>query len=141
VVKYKMTIMKKKPLFYGFKKGEKLFEKQGTYVLIGEGTDLGCNLVLQEDIPNPSILEMEIRGEIEKEAPWSRLRVEIFDRSNLEVAATSYEDEYLTLDLSPDHFKKHSFPILGIVKYPHRIQFMVVGPAKSRLEIKNILLR
>ena len=134
--------MKNKARFYGFsKKGENVYEKDGIYVLSGEGTDLGCNLVLSEEIPNPSILELEIKGEIEKEAPWSRLRVEIFDRSNLEVAATSYEDAYLTLDLSPDQFKKHSFPILGIVKNPHRIQFMVVGPARSKLEIKNVLLR
>ena len=134
--------MKNKARFYGFsKKGENVYEKDGIYVLSGEGTDLGCNLVLSEEIPNPSILELEIKGEIEKEAPWSRLRVEIFDRSNLEVAATSYEDAYLTLELSPDHFKKHSFPILGIVKNPHRIQFMVVGPARSKLEIRNVLLR
>jgi hypothetical protein len=131
-----------KPLFGGFgKPGEKVSEENGVYCLEGEGTDIGCNLVIQEEIVRPSLLEFEIRGRVDKKAAWARLRIELFELSSLKEPATSYEDDYLTVDLSPDHFKHLSFPILGIVKVPHRVQFMVVGPAKSKLEIKNVCLR
>ena len=103
--------------------------------------DLGCNLVIMEEIVNPSLLEFEIRGKIEKKASWARLRIELFDRDNINEAATSYEDDYLTVDLNPNTFRHLSFPVLGIAKFPHRVQFMIVGPAKSKLEIKNVVLR
>lgn len=133
---------KLKPIFSGFNKpGEKVSEKNGTYILEGKGTDLGCNLVLQEEIKRPSILELEIRGRIEKEAAWSRLRIEIFDRKRPDEPATSFENEYLNLDLDEKTFKHLSLPVLGIVRSPSKVQFMVVGPAKSRLEIKNVSIR
>ncbi len=135
-------MLKVKPVFSGFNKpGEIVSEADGVYMLEGDGIDLGCNLVIQEEIQKPSLLEFEIRGKIEKKVPWSRLRIEIFDLKDMEVPATSYEDDYLTVDLSSKIFKHLSFPILGISKIPHRIQFMVVGPAKSKLEIKNVILR
>lgn len=131
-----------KPEFSGFgKPGEKVSEKNGVYVLEGEGLDLGCSLIIQEEIKAPSLLEFDIRGRIEKEVPWNRLRVEIFDRGSPSKPATSYEDEYLTVELDPDDFKHLSLPVLGIVKSPQKVQFMVVGPAKSVLEIKNVVLR
>jgi hypothetical protein len=135
--------MKKlKPIFSGFgKAGEKVSEKNGVYTLIGKGTDLGCNLILQEEIDNPSLLELEIRGRINKEAPWSRLRIEVFDKEKPEEPATSFENEYLTVELSPDRFQRLSLPVLGIVRSPSKIQFMVVGPAESKLEIKNVSIR
>lgn len=131
-----------KPIFSGFgKPGEEVSEDNGTYVLIGNGTDLGCNLLIQEEIANPSMLELDIRGEIEKGAPWTRLRIEIFDKDRPDEPATSFENEYLTVDLDPDNFKRLSLPVLGIVKSPQKVQFMVVGPAESRLEIRNVSLR
>ena len=54
---------------------------------------------------------------------------------------TSFEEEWLTVELDPQNFRRLSLPILGIVKSPERVQFMVVGQAHSRLEIKNVLLR
>lgn len=133
---------KLKPTFGGFNKpGEKTVEKDGVYCFEGEGTDIGCNLVLNEEIMRPSLLEFEIRGKITKKAAWSRLRIEIFDLKDTDVPATSYEDEYLTVDLHPKEFRHFSFPVLGIVQVPHRIQFMVVGPASSVIEIKNVTLR
>lgn len=135
-------MLKVKPIFSAFgKPGEKVSEKNGTYVLEGEGTDLGCNLVIQEEIPHPSLLELDIRGKIVKQERWSRLRIEIYDRAKPNEPLTSFEDEWLTVDLSPDIFKHLSFPILGIVKQPAKIQFMVVGPAKIKLEMKNVILR
>jgi len=135
-------MLKVKPTFSGFgKPGEKASEKKGIYILKGEGTDIGCNLVINEEIPTPSLLEFEIRGKINKKEPWSRLRIEIFDLDNTEEAATSFEDEYLTIELEAKNFKHLSLPVLGIVKTPHRVQFMVVGPSKSTLEIKNVVLR
>ncbi|MDI6731720.1 MAG: hypothetical protein QME05_03985 [Candidatus Margulisbacteria bacterium] len=135
-------LLKVKPVFSGFNKpGEKVTEVDGVYILEGEGVDIGCNLVIQEEIKKPSLLEFEIRGKINKKVPWARLRIEIFDLKNVDEPAESYEDNYLTVDLSPKVFKHLSFPILGIVKIPHRVQFMVVGPAKSKLEIKNVVLR
>ncbi|MFH1684147.1 MAG: hypothetical protein ABIA67_04610 [Candidatus Margulisiibacteriota bacterium] len=135
-------MIKVKPLFGGFgKSGERVSEQDGIYALEGTGTDIGCNLVLQEEINNPSLLELEIRGEIKKESEWTRLRIEIFDRNNPDVPATSFENEYLPLDLNPDNFKHISFPILGIVLSPIKIQFMVVGPAETRLEIRNVTIR
>lgn len=134
--------MDKKPYFSGFgKPGEKVSEENGVYTLTGQGTDLGCNLLLQEEITNPSILKLELKGKIEKKAPWTRLRIEIFDKDKLEEPATSFENEYLTVELDPEHFKPLSLPILGIVKSPKKVQFMVVGPARSRIEIKNVSLR
>lgn len=131
-----------KPIFSGFgKPGEKVSERNGTYILTGKGIDLGCNLLIQEEITNPSMLELDIKGEIIKEVPWSRLRIEIFDRHKPDVPATSFENEYLTIELDPEHFRHLSLPILGIVKSPQKVQFMVVGPAESRLEIRNVRLR
>ncbi|OGC25575.1 hypothetical protein A2291_03745 [candidate division WOR-1 bacterium RIFOXYB2_FULL_42_35] len=131
-----------KTVFSGFgKAGEKVSQQDGVYTLEGEGTDIGCNIVLLDEMPTPSLLEFEVRGKLDKKEDWTRLRVEIFDCSNLSEAATSYEDDYLTVDLDPKNFKHMSFPILGIVKKPHRVQFMVVGPSHSRLEIKNVCLR
>jgi hypothetical protein len=131
-----------KPIFSGFgKPGERVSERKGVYTLEGEGTDLGWNLVIQEEMKSPSLLEFDLRGKIDKQEPWSRLRIEIFDRSNAAVPATSFEDEYLTVELDPDSFRHLSLPILGIVKNPERVQFMIVGPAHSRIEIKNVLLR
>jgi hypothetical protein len=135
-------MQKLKPIFSGFKKpGEKVSEKNGTYILTGKGTDLGCNLVLQEEIKRPSILELEVRGKIEKEAEWTRLRIEVFDKDKPNESATSFENEYLKIDLDEKHFKHLSLPVLGIVKSPGKIQFMVVGPATLRLEIKNVSIR
>ena len=135
-------MIKVKPLFGGFgKQGEKISEQGGVYTLEGKGTDIGCNLVLQEEITNPSLLELEIRGEIKKESEWSRLRIEIFDRERPDLPATSFENEYLPLDLNQDNFKHLSFPILGIVKSPLKIQFMIVGAAESKLEIRNVAIR
>jgi hypothetical protein len=133
---------KLRPIFSGFgKPGENVSEKNGTYILIGKGTDLGCNLLIQEEIANPSMLELDIRGEIVKELPWTRLRIEIFDKDKPDEPATSFENEYLTVDLDPDNFRRLSLPVLGIVKSPQKVQFMVVGPAESRLEIRNVTLR
>lgn len=135
-------MIKVKPLFGGFgKQGEKISEQGGIYTLEGTGTDIGCNLVLQEEITNPSMLELEVRGEIKKGSEWARLRIEIFDREKPEEPATSFENEYLPLDLNQDNFKHLSFPILGIVKSPFKIQFMIVGPAESKLEIRNVAIR
>jgi len=133
---------KLKPIFSGFgKPGEKVSEKKGIYILEGEGTDLGCNLVIKEKIKSPSLLELDVRGRIEKKVPWARLRIEIFDREKPKNPATSFEDEWLTVELDPRNFRHLSLPILGIVKHPERVQFMVVGQAGSRLEIKDVLLR
>jgi len=132
----------KKPLFSGFgKPGEKIAEKQESYFLSGKGTDLGCVLEVREEIKNPSLLELEIKGKIEKQQHWSRLRIEIFDKENLEIPATSFEQDYLTKDVSAEVFKKFSFPVLGIVKKPWKVQIMVVGPSESDLEIRNVHLR
>jgi len=133
---------KLKPIFSGFgKPGEKVSERKGIYILEGEGTDLGCNLLIKEEIKSPSLLEFDLRGKIEKQTPWSRLRIEIFDRENENEPATSFEDEWLTVELDPHNFRHLSLPILGIVKIPHRIQFMIVGQAQSRIQIKNVVLR
>lgn len=135
-------MLKVKPEFAGFgKPGEKVSEKGGVYILEGKGTDLGCNLVINEEIASPSLLEFEIRGKIEKQVPWARLRIEIFDLDKVDEPATSYEDDYLTIELDEKNFKHLSFPVLGIVKVPHRVQFMVVGPTETILEIKNVVLR
>ncbi|MDD5382440.1 MAG: hypothetical protein PHH60_02165 [Candidatus Margulisbacteria bacterium] len=131
-----------KPMFGGFgKPGEKVSEENGVYTIEGEGTDIGCNLVIMEEIQSPSLLEFDIRGAIEKQEAWARLRIEVFDRANQNEPATSFEEEYLTIELSPQNFKHLSLPVLGIVKSPQKVQFMVVGPAKSKLEIKNVSLR
>lgn len=128
--------------FSGFgKPGEKTKEEGEVYYLSGRGTDLGCVLEVKEEIKNPSLLELEIKGTVEKEQHWTRLRVEIFDKGDLSFPATSFEEDYLTQDVSPDYFKKFTFPILGIVKHPHKVQVMVVGPAEADLEIKNVHLR
>jgi hypothetical protein len=131
-----------KSIFTGFgKAGEKVSEENGVYCLSGKGTDIGCVLELEEEIKRPSLLELEIRGEIVKSVAWARLRVEIYDRENADEPATSYENEYLPIELDAENFKHLSLPILGIVKHPWKVQFMVVGPAKTRLEIKNVNLR
>lgn len=135
-------MMQVRPLFGGFgKAGEKVSEENGVYSLEGRGTDIGCNLVLQEEIIHPSLLELKIRGEIKKEAEWTRLRIEIFDRNRPHEPATSFENDYLPLNLSAEHFTPLSFPILGIIKSPLKVQFMVVGPARTRLEIKDVCIR
>lgn len=133
---------KPKPIFSGFgKPGEKVEEKKECYLLSGKGTDLGCVLEVREEINKPSLLELEIRGKIVKGAPWSRLRIEVFDKGNQVIPATSFEEQYLMEGLFPDHFKSYSFPILGIVKRPHKVQIMVVGPSETNLEIHNVHLR
>jgi len=135
-------MIKVKPLLGGFgKPGEKVSEENGIYTMEGEGTDMGFNLVIMEEMKSPSLLELELRGSIDKGEIWSRLRIEIFDRDNMDEPATSFEDEYLTVDLSEADFHHFSFPILGIVKNPHRVQFMIVGPAKTKIAIKNVMLR
>jgi hypothetical protein len=129
-------------IFTGFgKPGEQVSQENGVYSLSGKGTDLGCVLELEEEIKRPSLLELEVRGEIVKSVAWARLRVEIYDRENAGEPATSYENEYLPIELDPDNFKHLSLPILGIVKHPWKVQFMVVGPAKTKLEIRNVNLR
>ncbi|HVN68009.1 MAG TPA: hypothetical protein VMT55_06515 [Candidatus Sulfotelmatobacter sp.] len=134
--------MDKKPLFSGFgKPGEKIEERPESYYLAGKGTDLGCVLEVREEIRNPSLLELEIKGTIEKQEHWTRLRIEIFDKGNPNVPATSFEEDYLTKDVSAAVFKKFSFPVLGIVKKPWKVQIMVVGPSESDLEIRNVHLR
>lgn len=135
-------MIKVKPLLGSFgKPGEKVSEQDGIYCLEGEGTDIGFNLVIMEEMKRPSLLEFEIRGKITKQQEWARLRIEVFEHDNLETPATSFEDEYLTVELNADRFRHLSLPVLGIVKKPHRVQFMVVGPAYTKLEIKNVMLR
>jgi len=135
-------MIKMKAKFSAFgKPGEKVSEKDGVYILEGKGTDIGCNLAFQEDILRPSMLELEVRGKIEKEAEWTRLRIEIYDKDRPDEPADSFEGEYLSLDLREGTFQKLSFPVLGIVKCPSKVQFMVVGPAKTRLEIRNVSIK
>lgn len=135
-------MIKMKPKFSGFKKpGEKVSEKDGVYMLEGEGTDIGCNLIFQEDILRPSFLELEVRGKIDKGAEWTRMRIEIYDKDKPDEPADSFEGDYLNLDLNEEKFQKLSFPVLGIVKCPSKVQFMIVGPASSKLEIKNVSIR
>lgn len=133
---------RKKPLFSGFgKPGEKAEEKAESYYLSGKGVDLGCVLEVREEIKNPTLLEFEVKGSIEKQEHWTRLRVEIYDKEKMSEPATSFEEDYLTKDISPELFKKFSFPILGIVKRPAKVQMMVVGPSETDLEIRNVHLR
>ena len=44
-----------------------------------------------EEINRPSLLEMDIKGEINRDKPWSRLRIEIYDKGKVEEPATSFE--------------------------------------------------
>ena len=128
--------------FSGFgKPGEQVIETPESYYLSGKGTDLGCVLEVHDEIKNPSLLEFELRGKIECEQYWTRLRVEIFDRSKPDEPATSFEEDYLMKGISAENFKKFSFPILGIVKRPRKVQIMVVGPSETDLEIRNVHLR
>jgi hypothetical protein len=137
-----MAMAKSKHLFSGFgKPGEKAEERAESYYLSGKGTDLGCVLEVREEIDSPTLLEFEVKGTIEKEQHWTRLRVEIYDKGAPDVAATSFEEDYLTKDISAEVFKKFSFPILGIVKKPAKVQMMVVGPSETDLEIRNVHLR
>ena len=139
---YNWAVIKVNPLFGGFgKHGEKVSEENGVYTLEGEGVDIGCNLVIMEEMESPSLLEFDIRGRIEKREAWTRLRIEIFDRDKVDEPATSFEDEYLTVELDPENYRHLSLPILGIVKNPHRVQFMIVGPSRTRIQMKNIALR
>ena len=134
-------MQKKKPLFSGFgKPGERVEEKPDNYLLAGKGTDLGCVLEIREEIKRPSLLTMEIIGSINKGQPWSRLRIEVFDKEKPDQPATTFEDEYLMEGLSPDHYQPLSLPILGIVKQPYKVQIMVVGPSETSLQIRNIRL-
>ena len=56
-------MIKVKPLLGSFgKPGEKVSEQDGIYCLEGEGTDIGFNLVIMEEMKRPSLLEFEIRG-------------------------------------------------------------------------------
>ena len=123
------------------KAGEQVSVENKVYTLSGSGVDLGFKLVIEEEIRRPSLLELDIRGLIKKEVDWSRLRIEIYDKDNQEIPATSFEDDYLRLELDPNEFKHLSLPVLGIVKTPYKVQFMVVGPAETKLEIKNVSLR
>ncbi|MFH1542466.1 MAG: hypothetical protein ABIE84_05185, partial [bacterium] len=106
-----------KPKFAAFgKPGEKVSEVDGVYILEGEGTDIGCNWVIKREMKkSPTLFEFEIRGKIDKQAPWTRLRIEIFDKENDQEPATSFEDDYLTVELDPESFRHLSLPILGIV--------------------------
>ena len=132
----------KRPIFSGFgKPGERVEEKPEAYFLSGRGTDLGCVLQVREEINRPSLLALDIKGVIQKDAPWARLRIEIFDKSRPDFPATSFEDSYLMDGISADNFKSLSLPILGIVKKPHKVQIMVVGPSATNLEIRNVRLR
>ena len=134
-------MVKSKPLFSGFgKPGEQVEERPDTYNLTGNGTDLGCVLEIREEIKRPSLLTLEVLGSIKRGQPWSRLRIEIFDKEKPDTPATSFEDEYLMEGLSPEHFKPLSFPILGIVKQPYKVQIMVVGPSETSLQIRNVHL-
>jgi hypothetical protein len=132
----------KNPIFSGFgKPGEKAEEKEASYFLSGRGTDLGCVLQVQEEINSPSLLELEIKGEINRDKAWTRLRIEIFDKKQPDLPATSFDEEFLMEGLVRDNFKKYSFPILGIVKRPSKVQIMVVGPSQTDLEIRHVHLR
>ena len=134
--------MTNKPLFSGFgKPGERVEEKAEEYTLSGKGTDLGCVLEVREEIKNPSLLELEVSGSIKKDKPWTRLRVEVFDKKDPNVPATTFEDDYLMDDISAHVFKSLSFPILGIVKIPSKVQVMVVGPSETSLKLRHVHLR
>ena len=139
---YNERMNEKKPKFSGFgKPGEKVEEKAEIYYLSGKGTDIGCVMEVREEIKNPSLLEFEIKGRIEKQQHWTRLRIEICDKDRPDIPATSFEEDYLTKDVSAEVFKNFSFPVLGIVKRPWKVQIMVVGPSETDLEIRNVRLR
>lgn len=123
------------------KQGESVSEKNKVYTLAGHGVDLGFKLVIEEELKRPSLLECDIRGEIKKEVDWARLRVEIYDKDKPTEPATSFENDYLDIELDPVEFRHLSLPVLGIVKTPYKVQFMVVGPAETKLEVKNVSLR
>lgn len=122
--------------YYGFQSpGEKTKFINGTLYLSGDGTDLGCGIVINKDISQYNIVEFKIKGRYERKVDWTRLRIEIYGTDDEEKPAVIFEVK----DAEKwDEFTPISVPLEDKVNGLFKIQMMVVGPAVVDLEFKDI---
>ena len=122
--------------YYGFQSpGEKTKFTDGTLHLSGDGTDMGCGIVINKDISQYKYVELKIKGHFEKKVDWTRLRFEIYGTEDEEKPAVIFEEkekneweEYTVLNI----------PLEDKVNGLFKIQMMVVGPTVVNLEFKDI---
>lgn len=122
--------------YYGFQSpGEKTKFINGTLYLSGDGTDLGCGIVINKDISQYNKVELKIRGHYEKKVDWTRLRFEIYGTDDEEKPAVIYEEKESN---EWNEFTAINIPLEDKVHGLFKIQIMMVGPAIVDLEFKDI---
>ena len=122
--------------YYGFQSpGERTSFQNGILKLSGDGTDMGCGIMVNKDIAEYMSVSFKIRGRLDKHEAWTRLRIEVYGSDNETLPAVSYEikdsDRW-------DHFSLIKIPLENKVSGLFKIQMMVIGPAAVELEFKDI---
>ena len=122
--------------YYGFQSpGERTSFQNGILILSGDGTDMGCGIMVNKDIAEYSSVSFKIRGWVKKHESWTRLRIEVYGSDNETLPAVSYEIK----DAERwEHFSLIKIPLDNKVSGLFKIQMMVIGPAALELEFKDI---
>ena len=122
--------------YYGFQSpGERTSFQNGILKLGGDGTDMGCGIMVNKDIAEYSVVSFKIRGSMQRKESWTRLRIEVYGSDNETLPAVSHElkdtDRW-------EHFALIKIPLENKVSGLFKIQMMVIGPAVVDLEFKDI---
>ena len=76
--------------YYGFQSpGERTGFADGILRLGGEGTDMGCGIMVNKDVAEYKLVSFKIRGKLKREQPWTRLRIEVYGSDNESLPAVS----------------------------------------------------
>lgn len=122
--------------YYGFQSpGERTSFENGILRLGGNGTDMGCGIMVNKDIAEYTLVSLKIRGSLKKLQPWTRLRIEVYGSDNEQNPAVSFE---MREEEAWDSFQQYKIPLENKVSGLFKIQMMIIGPSEANLEFKDI---
>ena len=122
--------------YYGFQSpGERTSFENGILKLGGEGTDIGCGIMVNKEVASYEAVLFKIRGSIKKQASWTRLRIEVYGSENETMPAVSHE---ITDQEAWNSFTPFKIALKNKVSGLFKIQIMIIGPSEANLEFKDI---
>ena len=138
-----MTVLEIRPRgFDKFNKGERVKDKKGSFILSGEGTDMGVvKFGIDGKVAGATHLRITLKGKFAGDSGWARLRIEV--QGDKKVVAEQRTGDF-SGDATSEIPKNISggatvyIPVKGM-KTVERIQIMGVGPGQFKdLEVSGI---
>ena len=121
--------------YYGFQSpGERTSFENGILKLAGQGTDLGCGIMVNKEAAQCLRVLFKLKGSIKKLEAWTRLRIEVYGSENDTRPAVSHE---MVEQTEWPQFTQINIPLENRVSGMFKIQMMIIGPSEASLEFKD----